>query len=445
VGADKDIDIYSTLEERIDSWRFIPVRAGDIEVFQEADSDGRERYVLRNPRHDKYLNLDSDAYELWTLIDGKLSAGGLCSRLCETTGEMDIEGVAATLELFSREGFLVESMLPLRKLLDEELKTETLKERERDLLAFLVRGRVPLKNPDSFFSWLCKYPFRVFETKAGFVFSCLAALAGLGCFVYFLHWGHGRILEVDARLKGFDIFLFFVFVFATVFVHEFSHGATLKRFGRKVIAGGLLIYFGVPVFFVDTTDMMMMDRRKRIYVSFAGPLANGVIAGLLMVPAIFMPDGAVADMMIAVGVVSMLLCIINLLPLFESDGHYMIEDFTRITDLRKKSLGFLKAFVLKGFRKGEPWTRNDRIFLGYGIVMALGTLYLIATAINIWYSIAHQIVVGLINTPSALGPTAFVVIAILLIELLRFIGKRNNERKSRISAIAARRLSGEAR
>ena len=77
--------------------------------------------------------------------------------------------------------------------------------------------------------------------------------------------------------------------------------------------------------------------------------------------------------------------------------------------------------------------------------MALGTLYLIAAAINIWYSIARQIVVGLIDTPSALGPTVFAVIAILLIELLRFIGKKNDERKNRIGTIAARRLSGQAR
>ena len=65
--------------------------------------------------------------------------------------------------------------------------------------------------------------------------------------------------------------------------HELGHALATKHAGREVPAAGLLVYFGIPSFFVDTADAWMAGRRARMLVAAAGPLSALMLAGVLQV------------------------------------------------------------------------------------------------------------------------------------------------------------------
>ena len=56
---------------------------------------------------------------------------------------------------------------------------------------------------------------------------------------------------------------------ASIFVHEIAHALTVKHYGREVRRGGFLVFFGMPAFFVDTTDIWLENKRARLAVTWS--------------------------------------------------------------------------------------------------------------------------------------------------------------------------------
>src|SRR5206468_8872967 len=61
--------------------------------------------------------------------------------------------------------------------------------------------------------------------------------------------------------------------------HELGHALATKHAGRRVPVAGLLVYFGIPSVFVDTTDVWMAGRRARLVTTAAGPATGLFLAG----------------------------------------------------------------------------------------------------------------------------------------------------------------------
>jgi hypothetical protein len=75
---------------------------------------------------------------------------------------------------------------------------------------------------------------------------------------------HGLILVYEAgrhTVLGMDYVL--------TFIHELGHAVVLVHHGRKVKSAGFMIYFGSPVFFVESSEVLMLDRKERIVQAFA--------------------------------------------------------------------------------------------------------------------------------------------------------------------------------
>jgi hypothetical protein len=53
--------------------------------------------------------------------------------------------------------------------------------------------------------------------------------------------------------------------------HELGHALATKHAGRCVPAVGVLLYFGIPSAFVDTTDIWMASRKHRLIATAAHP------------------------------------------------------------------------------------------------------------------------------------------------------------------------------
>jgi putative peptide zinc metalloprotease protein len=164
-----------------------------------------------------------------------------------------------------------------------------------------------------------------------------------------------------------------------VLVHEAAHALTCKHFGRRVNRAGIGWYFLAPVAFVDTSDIWAAARLPRILVSAAGPYSNLVLGGAAALAAHFLAPGDLKDALWSFSLTGYVLALVNLNPLLELDGYYIVMDLLEIPNLRARALAYLGS-VLCGRSQAEP--RLGAIFLvfgaaslAYGIVVGVGVLW----------------------------------------------------------------------
>ena len=87
----------------------------------------------------------------------------------------------------------------------------------------------------------------------------------------------------------------------------------------------------------------MMDRGQRIVQSFAGPYAELIIAGAASLVAWAFPDwGHRAGPVQVRASLNYFVIFLNLVPLLELDGYWILSDLIQVPDLRPRSLQFIR-------------------------------------------------------------------------------------------------------
>ncbi len=171
----------------------------------------------------------------------------------------------------------------------------------------------------------------------------------------------------------------------SILLHELSHGLTVKHYGREVRRAGFMIYFGLPAFFVDTTDIWLEGKRARLAVSWAGPYSGLILAGLCGIVLTLWPGLAVNGLLYQFAFLALLTVFINLNPLLELDGYYLLMDWLEIPMLRRKSLAFLRSGLWTRLRSGlRSFSREEGIYSVFGLLSALWTAYAVLFGIKFW-------------------------------------------------------------
>ena len=135
---------------------------------------------------------------------------------------------------------------------------------------------------------------------------------------------HG--LAYDTRSLGAWVALLFALNLVLIFIHELGHAAVLVHHGRRVRSAGFRIYFGAPAFFVDSSDALMLDREARIAQSFGGPYFELIASGVAAIALWPWPHGFLAPVLFSFVVVNYYVLLINLTPMLELDGYWMLSD-----------------------------------------------------------------------------------------------------------------------
>ncbi|MEI6510255.1 MAG: site-2 protease family protein, partial [bacterium] len=172
--------------------------------------------------------------------------------------------------------------------------------------------------------------------------------------------------------------------YGSILLHELSHGMACKRFGRKVRAFGLLLYYGLLCAYVDTTETWMVKERwKRALVSLAGPLATLTLACLFHWGEYFSLMAGweiTARAFDLLALISFTSALLNLLPVLELDGYYALADLLDQPNLRRRSFAYVEALLgaLGGRGKAPTLPWGERLlFLGYAIASLAILLLLI--------------------------------------------------------------------
>jgi putative peptide zinc metalloprotease protein len=72
-----------------------------------------------------------------------------------------------------------------------------------------------------------------------------------------------------------------------------GHALTVKHFGREVPKGGVMLYFGMPAAFVETTDIWLEPKRARLAVTWNGPYTGLIIGGLAAIFIYLYPSASI--------------------------------------------------------------------------------------------------------------------------------------------------------
>src|SRR6202011_3487336 len=103
-------------------------------------------------------------------------------------------------------------------------------------------------------SWLYDDGGVVFFKRPVLLLAVVIAALGLGGFIADLLGGHDFFAPLGSSVLLGCVALVVAYYVAT-FIHESAHALTCKHFGRRVDQGGFMLFYLMPAFYVDVTDV----------------------------------------------------------------------------------------------------------------------------------------------------------------------------------------------
>ncbi len=326
-------------------------------------------YILRDEAGDRYMKMSEEGLFLWQLMDGGHTIEDLCKLyVARFARPAPGEALHALARLYEG-GFVW-----FRDMAEGDGPPARTGGDKPRLSVSLCTGYCWLSDIDRKAAALYRYLRGLYRPLAQAV---LLSIAGAGAIVFAWPSTGSPIWTTGAMPRSLPVWL--AGLALHVLVHEAAHAATCKHFGRRVNRAGIGWYFFAPVAFVDTSDIWAAARLPRILVSAAGPYSNLILSGMAALAAHFLAPGDPKDALWSVSLTGYVLALVNLNPLLELDGYYIVMDLLEIPNLRARALAYLGS-VLCGGARPEP--RLGAVFmvfgaasLAYGVAVGIGVLW----------------------------------------------------------------------
>ena len=345
-----------------------PRQAPGVEVHPRATADGSTIYYLKNPAQGTYYKLAQRGWFLWQQLDGRNGMRELVTAYFMEFKAFEPGVIAQTLGGLAMAGFLDGINLSIKS----AMSMMRLKWWQRLLLLAnrLIDWRWTLRGVDPAFQRAYDGGVRFLFSRAALAVLALLTTAGLAAFFFAAPQGKAAIAS-DPRLKWLILPAWLI----GTALHECAHAFTTKYYGQQVNGVGIGWYRFGPVAFIDTSDMWLAEKWERIAVTAAGPLMNMILAGIASLLILVSSNRFVIAGLWQFAVLTYVLVLLNLNPLLELDGYYLLMDWLERPNLRTKALSWLRN-ELRPALKIPGALRAHRIELLYGI----GTLIYVSLA-----------------------------------------------------------------
>lgn len=418
--------VWDALRARVDPVRFRPKLAGDIEMKFFELRWGNDYAMIANPRDLVHYRLEPWEYELLALMDGTRTVEQIVIEAMRGSGDLELSGVTDLVVQLRIGNFLDEPFHDADEALLHALEPK--RSAGRRVADFLRTLRLDWNGADGFVRYLYDHGLKAMFSPAALTVSALVTVAGFALFVSTVTTGRIEFTGRGAAVQGLILVLLNYFM---IFVHELGHAATLLHMGRRVKSAGFLIYFGSPAFFVESSDSLMLDRGHRIGQSFAGPYAQGVVAGIAAAVAWALPETPIGSLLYKVAVLNYLMIFMNLIPMLELDGYWILSDAIQVPDLRPRSLSFVRHDLFHKLFKRERFTKQELGLAAYGIVGVAFTIFSLYTSAFFWWHLFGELFISLWKGGTA-GRAVLIALTLILggplvrggINMIRWAGRR---------------------
>ena len=399
-------DVYEQVLDRIDLTRFRPKLVSDVEIKSFPLRWGNDYVMVANPRAMLYYRLEPWEAELLPLMDGTRTVGDVIVERMDEEGELDAAGVSQLVQTLELGGFFEPAPVGLEEGLERGL--DPLTPSQRKIRIFMKTLSIDWAGADRLVRWWYRTLLRPIFRPIGATVAALIAIAGLVSFVVIQITGTYTLGERSAPAESL---ILLALGFVLTFFHELGHASSIIHFGRRVKSAGFMIYFGSPAFFVEASDSLMLDRHERILESFAGPFAELVLAGVASLILALSPGGTFSQLLYKFAVINYFVIFLNLIPLLELDGYWILSDLIQVPDLRPRSLEFFQHDLWHKLRIRERLSPQE---VGLGLYAAVGvafTIFSFYTAYFFW----KRIFGGLISSLWNGGPVSRLLLILLVV------------------------------
>ncbi len=332
-------------------------------------------WVIHNPKTNEYFRLDEKEKFLWEKMDGDHTIRDLALEYFNQYGAFAYDKIVELVFDLKKNTFLEEEYVHIYDELSPQDKLRRWGQK-------LVHLEYPLKRVDQGFEWLHKHVFWIVFNRVAALGLLVVSVVGLAAFGVVSGRGGVSVLHHEDSL-ALGVVILFLLNFGSLLLHEIAHGVATKHFRRKVHKAGFLIYFGWPAFYVDTTDMWMESKWRRILVSVIGPWTEVIVAGIISMLLLIFPGGAWGALLYKFALVSYLSVFVNMNPLVEWDGYFIFMDMLGIPCLRKRSLYFIRYDFLKKLGK-KTFTKEEWLYTVFGGLSLVWSIVALGLGLRFW-------------------------------------------------------------
>lgn len=418
-------DVWERIAHLVDASELRPKLADDIEIRVFEQRWGEGYVMIANPRDLLHYRLAASDLPLLHMMDGTRTVKEIVIERFEESGEIELTAVIDLVRSLYQGNFLERRFVDVPSMVTRAMDPVT--ERRRKAREFGRTLSIEWEGAHRLVRWLYDHGLKWVFTPAVLVLLIVTSVIGLGFFVNLVR---DQQFAIAGRSLAIGFIVLIVLDYVMVFCHELGHALVIVHNGRRIRSAGFQIYFGSPAFFVESSDGLMMDRRQQIVESFAGPFAQLVLAGIASIIAASFPGWILSETMYKFAVLNYLVVIMNLIPLLELDGYYILADLIEIPDLRERSLVFMRRDLFHKLRTRERFSKRDAGLALYGVLGIAFTIFSLFTAYYYWRTVFGDLVSRL----WAQGAATRVLLLILavfiagpllrgLIKLLRAIGR----------------------
>ncbi len=393
-GGPADPGLWGAVVDRLNPASARPVLRAGIEAVQLASARGADYIMLRSPDASRpgYLRLTPEEWQLALLMDGENTVARLVAEFARIAGRLAPDQVRRVVADLAGNRMLDELPMDAFRPL-QDARRKALPERMGNSMLAAARGRRTLVfDVDGLITGLYRAGGRFLFSTGAFIGIAILAVVGLGLFT--ATWARGSrslFLTNDSYLLGIVVLV--VLNAIVLIVHELSRALATKAAGREVPAAGLLVYFGIPSVFVDTTDAWMAGRRARMLVAAAGPCGALLLAGVAQVAGLALP--VVAGLAFKFAFLLYLNAFFQLSPFLPLDGMYLLMDWLEIPQLRARGLAWVGGRLRGRSPRWSVLDREGRLVGAYGILAVVWLALAAVLTYRVWADRISGLAIGL--------------------------------------------------
>jgi CRP-like cAMP-binding protein len=378
------VGLWSALQAALDIKQLRPAQADGIISKEMVDGSGRH-FMLKNPRAHSYERLSPEEFWIWEHMDGEETVQQIVFAYFMEFKSFAFGAVTNLVGRLGARHMLSEPPRYLYAGIAQELQERRFSHKATWLARVAFTKEWSINGLDSHLDRIYRYGGWILFTLPIQIVMLLVSVIGMFLFIQISRDPRYDLFGEDL---GVILLKLGLISYIPIVIHEFGHAITAKHYGCEVYKGGAMLYYGLPAFFVDTTDVWMYGKRARLAVTWAGPYTGYIIGGICTFLVYFLRELSLstAIFLLQISLVAIFMNTWNLLPVLKLDGYYILADALEIPRLRERSMEFISKGLRAKLSAREKWTRDERIFLFFGIFAFLSTFYFMYVGIRYWDS-----------------------------------------------------------
>lgn len=378
--------IWQTLKQRVNPLAEQPQANAHVIVRELQDRRG-QYLVLKNTEAKTYLRLSPTEYKLFTQMDGRTSVQELIVNHFMETGEFAHATVINLVRQLHANSMLSEAPIDAWNQLARAAERRSLSYWLSKPAQMILTQPLAIPGVDRMVTLLYRLGGWLWFTRPAQILFFLISLSGLIAFMLVVNDDRYQFIG-----QNFLVGLAWLWVASLlpVIIHELGHALTVKHYGREVPRGGLMLYFGMPAAFVETTDIWLEPRRARLATTWNGPYTGLILGGAAALCMFFWPGLAINSFLFKLAGFAYTTVFLNINPLLKFDGYYLLSDALDIPALQERSLAFVRHKLPQYIGQRRKLTREEWVFAVYGVLSIAWVFVAIYLALFFWRARVQQ-------------------------------------------------------